>query len=802
MAVLWQDLRYGLRSLRKDPLFSTLVVLVLGLGIGACTAVFSVVDTVLLRPLPFADPGRLVQIQYDISEDCLWEGIPYRLVHDLAEQTRALEAVAVLKSARFQLQGTDFPETVDGFRISASLFDMLGARALLGRTFLPGEDQPGGSDVVVIGYRLWQRWFGGDPNLLGKPVRVNGGLATVVGIMPPRFQFVANPDRCEMWQPYAPGLHEQDQWDYLYAIGRVKQDVTPEQARSETAALAQDLSQGYPERYRKGALHLRPIRAMARGYTEASFWPLIGAVTLVLLISCANVANLLLSRAVSREKEVAIRASLGASRCRVMRLMLTESLLLSFLGGCLGLLFANWGIHLFAPLIPPWLPVSRDIGIDMRVLAFAACALTATGVGGGLVPACHPCKTDLTGMLKEGGIRSSAGHSHRLLRRLLVVSEVSLALILLVGAGLMIQTVIRLLRIDPGFNPRNLLVFNIQLPDSTYRKNAQRSTAYEQVLAGIKSLPGIHSVGGIATSQSGYTPEGHSQPLQIHCCRCTAPPCDYLHTMGACLLKGRLLTQEDLSGLRDRVVINEIAAQRFWPGEDPLGKRLRGELQGSPWMTVIGVVGTLRPEGYLEGAWPEVYLPSVNTPAEHEWEYTPSSARFVVRTSVGSPDVIPAIRRQLAAVDVDLEVRAFTQAEDQILRDTARQRLYMRLLMSFALLGLILAATGTYAVISYSVAQRTHEIGIRMALGARRCNVAAFVIKEGLVLTLIGTMIGVAGALALTRVLRSLLYGVASTDPTTYAAVSVLFLVVGLIACYVPARKASRIDPMAALRCE
>jgi predicted permease len=812
METLWQDIRYGVRMLVRNPGFAAVAVLTLALGIGASTAVFSVADTVLFRPLPFADSDRLIQIQRDPCEDTLWIGLPYRLARDLAEQTRSFEAVAILNPARFQLQGAEFPELAEGFRVSANLFSMLGIKPLLGRTFLPGEDRTGNDNVVVVGYGLWQRWFDGDPNLLGKSVSVDGRLSTVVGVMPPRFQFIARPYGCEMWRPYVPGPDKQDQWDTLFAIARLKDSVSLEQAQVETTLLVHNLAQEYPEAYRKQTIHLRPVRAMAR-CIRGSFWPLIGAVAFVLLIACANVANLLLARMASRENEAAIRAALGASRWRVIRLALTESLLLALLGACLGLLFAHWGVGLLTPLIPRWLPVAKQISVDGRMVACALFMLAVTGVGCGLAPAWYSCKTDLTGALKEGGIRSVAGPGRKSFRQFLVVCEVALALMLFIGAGLMIQTVVRLLRVDPGFDPRNLLEFRIELPQTRhygsaqvlverYKRADQRRVLYERVLECLKALPGVQSVGAVSMPQSDYTAEGQTTPLWARHCRCSVGAYDYLRAIGVRLLQGRHFAAEDLSGMRDKVIINEAAARQFWPGQNPIGKRLQGMPQRSPWLTVVGVVATSKLEGYAYGAWREVYTPSMNAPCEHFWEYVPGSARFVVRTSVDPLGLINVIRRELAAVDMDLRVSDFAEMEDRLLRSTARERLYMQLLTSFAVVGLTLAAAGVYGVISYSVAQCTHEIGIRMALGARSSDVFRLVIKKGLALIVVGLVIGVAGALALTRVLRSFLYGVSPTDPVTFALVCLLLAVVGLIACYIPARRAAKVDPMVALRYE
>jgi putative ABC transport system permease protein len=810
--------------LMRNPGFAITAIVCLGLGIGACTAVFSVVDTVLFRPLPFPDSKRLVQILCERSEHVIWDGVGYRLIRDIAEQTRCLERVAVLKPSRFQLKGGEFPELVRGYRVSANIFQTLEVTPMLGRTFLTGEDTPGRDNIVVIGHGLWRRQFGGDPNLVGKTIaftairRGEDNVCTVVGVMPPGFQFIADPEDCEMWQPYVAGSNEQDEWDTVYAIARVKDSVTFKQAQAEAGLLGRRLAPGYPENRSEDTnqLHIRrarPVAGMVRDYV----WPLMGTVVFVLLIACANVASLLLARAASRQKEVAIRAALGASRWRTVRLALTESLLLAFLGACLGVLFAHWGVHLLTPLIPSWLPVPKEIHVDGRMLTLALFILLVAGTGLGLVPAWQACKTNLTEALKEGGTRSVAGPGRKPLRKLLVVCEVALSLVLLIGAGLMIQSAVRLLRVDPGFDPRNLLEFRFQFPTTNYisrsrgsvqhpvqryKSSAQRRLLYERMFQRLKSLPGVQSVGAVSRPGSAYTAEGQTSPLDVRHCRCSAATYDYLRTIGARLLQGRHFTPEDLSGLRDKTIINEAAARQFWPGENPIGKRLRSGFHGAPLLTVVGVVESPKLRSYAEVAELELYSPSMDAPWEHDWEYTPSRSRFVVRTSGDPSGLILAIRRELAAVGADLGVSEFEKVEDRLLRSTAFQRLYMRLLTFFGFAGLILAAIGIYGVISHSVAQRTHEMGVRMALGAHPRDVFKLVIKKGLTLIAVGLVIGVAGALALTRVFASLLYGVTATDPMTFVAVSLLLAAVGLLACYIPARRATKIDPMSALRYE
>ncbi|MGD8499282.1 MAG: ABC transporter permease, partial [Phycisphaerales bacterium] len=612
------------------------------------------------------------------------------------------------------------------------------------------------------------------------------------------------------------GSREQDEWDTMYVIARVKDGVTFKQAQAEAGLLGRRLAPAYPEDRREeiNQLHIRqarPVAGMVRDYVG----PLMGTVVFVLLIACANVASLLLARAASRRKEVAIRAALGASRWRTVRLALTESLLLAFLGACLGVLFARWGVHLLTPLIPRWLPVAREIHVDSRMLALVLFILLITGLG--LAPAWQACKINLTEALKEGGARSVAGAGRKPLRKLLVVCEVALSLVLLIGAGLMIQSAVRLLRVDPGFDPRNLLEFRFQFPTSgyisryrgsvrieveRYKSSAQRCALYARVFQRLKALPGVESVGAVSTPGSSYTAEGQSSPLRVRHCRCSAATYDYLRTVGARLLQGRYFTLEDRSGLRDKTIINEAAARQFWPGENPIGKRLRSGFHRDPWLTVVGVVKSPKLRSYAGVAGPELYSPSMDAPCEHDWEYRPSTARVVVRTSGDPSGLIFAIRRELAAVDPDLGGSEFEIVEDRLLRSTAYQRLYMRLLTFFGLAGLVLAAVGIYGVVSHSVAQRTHEMGVRMALGAHPRDVFKLVIKNGLILIVVGLVFGVAAALALTRVLGSLLYGVTPTDPMTFVAVSLMLAAIGLVACYIPARRATKIDPMTALRYE
>ncbi|UCF15162.1 MAG: ABC transporter permease [Phycisphaerales bacterium] len=809
MRTLYQDIRFGIRMLVKNPGFALTVVLCLGLGIGACTAILSVVNAVLLRPLPYEDSKRLVAIgerdpDGGHSANSRMAVSP-RLFLDLREQTQSFEEIAFSKYGRFYLTGGESPEMVHASRVSANSFKVLGAKPLLGRTFLPGEDQPGNSDVAVISHGLWQRRFGGDPNLVGRTISFidlvphillwssgEDRVCTVIGIMPPRFLPCRAIGRPEMWVPqvFEPDELNDRRHRRLLAFGRLKAGVSRKQAQAEADLLVRRLAEEHPQSNGGWAIQLQPLRETFVGGGKQSLLMLAGAVGFVLLIACANVANMLLARAAARQKEVAVRATLGAGRWRLIRQLLTESVLLAALGAGVGLLLTHWSIGLLRPLIPGSHPQAWEIGIDARMFGFTLLILFATGLVCGLIPAWQLSKTDLTEAIKEGGGGSMGGPGRKFSRSFLVVFQVSLALVLLIGAGLMIQTLVRLLRVDPGFKPHNLMQFSITLPKKY--PPPQRITLFEQLLERIGSLPGVTS----AASISGWYTN----------CACSIGRYDYFRTMGIPLLHGRYFTEDDFFAEGNNVIVNERAAHKFWPGENPIGKRIDKHPMYGRWLslTVVGVVKNIRRMSYVDEAGPQFYIPYRRLEKmKLELLMTDTlTPHFVVRSTTDPLSLARNIHREVAALGNHLPVTSSWNWEDILFKSTAKQRLYMRLLTLFAIIGLILAAIGIYGVISYSIARRTHEIGIRMALGARRSDVFKLVIKKGLILIVIGMVIGVVGALALTRVLRSLLYDVAPTDPVTFVTVSLLLTAVGLMACYIPARRAAKIDPMVALRYE
>jgi len=816
MRALHQDILFGLRMLRRNPGFALTAILCLGLGIGACTAILSVVNQVLLRPLPFTDSKRLMVInEYDLEQGRHMQVSP-EIFLDLQQQTRSFEDIACFGHTVIHLTGGEFPEAVEASGVSTNLFSVLGVKPLLGRAFLPDEDQPGKDDVVIISYGLWQRRFGGDPNLVGKTIscvdlyadRARSGerIWTVGGVMPSGFR-PSSFYRFDIWMPKL--LQRRDESHArgsrgLAAIARLKSDATQRQVRAEVDLLARRLAAKYPDVYESWTIRVRPLRlTFMDEEVQQSLLMLAGAVAFVLLIACANVAGMLLARAAARKKEVAVRATLGAGRRRLIQQLLTESVMLSLLGAALGVLIAHWGIGLLKPVVSRALPLSGDIGVDVWTLGWTLLIMLATGVGFGLAPALQLSKPNLTELLKEGGGAGSVGGSGRKpLRSLLVVSQVALTLMLLIGAGLLIQTLIRLLNVDPGFEPGNLMEFEIRLPGVRYEESSQRVAFYEGLFQRVRSLPGVRSVaavtGGIGFE---FTGEGQTTSIGLSVCRCSVGTCDYLRTVGVPLLQGRYFTRADIAASDNNVIINQTAVRQLWLGENPIGKRLTYG-GGGPSLTIIGVVAAPRlwARAYEQG--PALYMPYGTWTKLHSLHGRPRWAGFVVR-SAGNPfDLVPAIRREIAALDSRLPIHEFVKFEDRLRRSTARQRLYMQLLSIFAVIGLVLSAAGIYGLISYSVAQRTHEIGIRMALGSRRSDVLRLVIKKGLSLIAVGMAIGVAGALVLTRVLRNLLYGVTSTDLATFIAVSLLLAVVGLIASYIPARRATKIDPVNALRYE
>ncbi|HEY6187243.1 MAG TPA: ABC transporter permease [Pyrinomonadaceae bacterium] len=807
LETLWQDVHFGVRMLMKNPGFTIVAVIALALGIGANSAIFSVVNTVLLRPLPYKDPDQLVMVWEDATTQGFPRDTPAPANYiDWRDQNQVFEGMAAIADMSFNLTGVGEPERIEGRRVSASLFPLLGVAPQLGRAFLPEEDQPGANRVVIMSHGLWQRRFGSDVTIIGKPLNLNGESYTVVGVMPPQFQFPSRTD--ELWTPIAFTAQEAANrgGHYLKVVARIKPGVTLQQAQTEMNAIAVRLQQQYSNTNMGLGAAVVPLHEQVVGDIKPALLVLLGAVGFVLLIACANVANLLLARAAVRQKEIALRAALGASRSRLIRQFLTESILLAALGGGGGLLLSLWGVKLLKTFIPENISQVKAINIDGRVLIFTLLVSLLTGVIFGLAPATQASKFNLNETLKEGGRDSAAGSRGNRIRGLLVIAEVAVSLILLIGAGLLINSFMRLRNVDPGFRADNLLTMNVILPRLKYADQTRRSAFYTELIQRIEALPGVQSAAVtnwiplvMQGDSIGISIEGRPDPppdqRNIVVTRVVSP--HYFGTMGIEALQGRQFNEQDRADSTGVVVVSETMARKYWPGEDALGKRIKSGSSAStnPWLTVVGVVKDVRQFQLNADPKPQMYLPYAQT------SFLPPR-QLVVRTNVEPTSLAATVRKTVWEIDGDQPVSNISTMEEVLAESVARQRFSMLLLGIFAGVALVLAAVGLYGVMSYSVAQRTREIGIRMALGAQRSDVLRLVVGHGLKLVLIGVSIGLVAAFILTRVMSSLLFGVSATDPTTFITISMVLMSVALLASYIPARRATKVDPMIALRYE
>jgi putative ABC transport system permease protein len=798
-----QDLRFGFRMLLKNPGFTFVAVLTLALGIGANTAIFSVVNAMMLRPLPYPDSERLFWVDYSSSRNIGGEILSAHFLN-WQERSQTLKGIAQFEPTTRTLTGAGEPERIDVAQISASFFTTLGVQPLPpGRNFTAAEDKTGGERVAILSHGLWQRRYNGDQDIVGKTITLNDSIFTVVGVTPENFRYFRPFDA---WIPLAIDL-ERDRANgntsSQSTVARLKPGVTLEQARAELDTLLQSYETTKLEGRQRLDLRPRlvPLQELLLGDSRRPILVLLGAVGLVLLIACANVANLLLARAVTREKELAIRGALGAGRLRLVRQMLTECLLLALAGSAAGLLLASWLIGLLESLksTDPLGQMGRvaAITIDLRVLGFTLLITLVTGLLFGLLPALRFSRTDLNVSLKEGG--RGGGFHGRGLRNALMVSEVALAIVLLVGAGLLIRSFAKLLDVDPGYRAENLLTARLALPPR-YRDNAQRAQFYERILQRLAALPGVTAVGatshlpltgynmGAQLLLEGRQPREGENPPSAPVARVNP---DYFRTMGISLRAGRLINDGDTQDAPSVVLLSETLARRLFPNEDPLGKRLSVAGLGA---TIIGVVSDLRYTG-LDGEIEQgVYLSYRQLPR-------PGMA-LVLRGAVEPSSFAPALRNAVREIDPELPVYDVMTMNERLSNSVAARRFNLLLLGGFAALALALAGVGVYGVISYVVTQRTHEIGIRMALGAQSADVLRLFIKQGMAMVTLGVALGLLGAFALTRVMKSLLFDVSANDPLTFACVALLLSLAALAACYLPARRAARIDPLASLRRE
>jgi putative ABC transport system permease protein len=797
------DLRYALRMLLKSPGVTAMAVLALGLGIGANTSIFSVVNFLLLRPLPYKDPGQLVRVWATYPPKAVTQdATSYPDFTDWKNQNSAFQQIAAFTHQYFNLKGGNQPERILGLRVSADLFPLLGARTVQGRTFLPEEQQPGKDHVLLVGEGLWRRRFGKDPDLVGKTVTLNDESYTVIGILPSNFEFPP----FESPQLYVPLVADPNRGHgYLHVVARLNSAMKLSEAQAQMNVIAQRLEQQYPRHDKDRGISLMPLQESVVGRVRHALLILTGAVGFVLLIGCANVANLLLARTAVRQKELAVRITLGASRLRLIRQLLTESVLLAFLGGTLGVLLAVWGVDFLMVLLHRILPLPRldAVNVDSRVLGFTLLISLLTGLAFGLAPALGASKPDLNESLKEGSRSLTRSLRHNHIRSLLVVSEIALTLVLLIGSGLMLKSFLLLQQVDPGLHPDNILTLEFSLFESKYSKTRTRAAFFQQVLERLGTLPEVQSAAVVAdiplggsADTLGFRIEGRADPAPrewlIAGFNVVSP--DYFRTVGIPLLKGRDFNERDAENAPPVIVINETMAHRFWPDEDPISRRIT--MDGEHWYSIVGVVGNVRHLGLDSPPRPEAYICYLQDPVL--WPYL----SLMVRTDSNPMRLASTIQGVIWAVDKDQPIANVRTMEQILSASVAQPRIYMVLLSIFASVALILAAVGTYGVISYSVTQRTHEIGIRMALGAQPGDILKIVVGQGMILTILGILIGLAGAFGLTRVLSSLLYEVTATDPATFVAVPLFLAAVAFLACYIPARRATKVDPMVTLRYE
>ncbi len=834
METLWKDFRYSLRMLRSRPTFTTIVALSLALGIGATSAIFSVINAVTLRPLPYRDPERLVVVQWqNLKSGVRNDRVSPDVYHAWKKNNHVFEEMAVFAVWDSQtLSDEGAPEPVYVHMVSANFFPMLGVRPALGRFFTEKEDapqatgkidSPHGERVVILSHGLWQRRFGGDPGILGKTIRIDGVGHTVVGVMQPGFRF--NELAADVWVPFgldpAKSYLEAGFGVFCWTLARLKAGVTPEQAREDLKPATGELQQKFPAIMSGYAPYVTPLDKRVIGEIGRTLWALQGAVLFVLLIACANVANLRLAQAASREKEIAIRASLGASRARLIRLLLTENLILAALGGVLGLLLAFSLVKLLVALGPSNIPRLAELGalpVDGRVLGFTLGVSMLAGIISGLAPAWHASKLDLNEMLKEGGKGAMSGARARSLRGVFIVAEMALALALLVGAGLMIRSFLRLQMTNAGFNPQNLLTMRLLMISSKYTHQAEVGSGnfgkeaaefLAQAIKRIETIPGAQQASAIHILPLG-TESGIGNPIlpvlfdsDPNVDIASRPRVDYrmvnanfFKTMGIPILQGRDFTEREIVGSDRVIIINETMAKRFWPNESPLGHRIKLN-RFEPWDEIIGVVGDVKTTDLDGEIQPTVYWP------RHSWGGV--SNDIVIRTTVEPASVAQAVMSKIHELDPDAAISDVKTMEDVLWRSIARPRFNTLLLATLAFVALALAVVGIYGVMSYAVSQRTHEIGVRMALGANSGDVLKLIIKHGMKLTLIAVAVGLAISFALTRLLSGWLgwlYEVKPTDPATFVGVSLLLSLVALVACYIPARRATKLDPMETLRHE
>jgi putative ABC transport system permease protein len=813
MDALTSDVRYGLRMLLKSP-GSTLVALIaLSFGIGANSAIFSVVNGVLLRPLPYKDSDRLVIV----SETKLSHGIRQELVspanyREWAEQNSVFDQIAALRAEPRVLTGSELPERVETALLSPAAFELLGVKPALGRTFSRDESQPGRSLVAILSYGLWQRRFGGDPAALGSSITLDGASYAVVGITPSEFHLLDTPS--ELWIPYTLDAKELNTRTRavrtLRVIAHLKPGATLQQAQIEMRSMARRLEQQDTEANAGYSANVVRLRDQMVGDIRTTLWTLLGAVLFVLLIACANVANLLLARAGNREKEIAVRAALGANPGRLARQLLTESVIIALTGGLLGLLLAAWSISLLKEFGPTTLPRLKDIGMDWRVLGFTLLVSVATGIIFGLAPVFASRRKDLNSVLRSNGRGAAGSRSRSRLRNVLVVSEISACVVLLTGAGVMIRSFVRLQSVNPGFRPDHVLTVQIALPDTHY-SDWKVGLFYKQLLERLQALPGVRFAAiarkvplstGLESSLN-FTVE--NRPVQSSAdqprAKYRAVSSDYFDALGIPLIRGRHFNRTDAENTPGVALINETLARNFFVGEDPVGKRIKAGFDDSVWYTIVGIVADVKATGLDAATNPETYYHYLQVPPA--WmSFVESTMTAVLRTSAEPVSLVAAVRGEVQKMDSGLAVFNIHTMEALVDGSLAQPRFRTMLLGAFAGLALILAAIGLYGVIACSVAQRTNELGVRMALGAQRNNVLKLVVGQGAMLAALGIGIGLLASFGLLRVISTLLFGVHATDPLTFAATALLILVVAVAASIIPAWRAIQVDPVLALRYE